>query len=74
MHNSYKKIKLYKSISVPYVSAKALISFDFLNSRYFFDFYKHLLIYYSLFQIPIYKNIYIISDADNFKNLSLAIL
>ena len=72
MHNSYKKIKLYKSISAPYVRVKSLIYIG-SSDDYILNFYR-LLTYYSIFQIAIYKNIYIVSDADNFKTLSLAIL
>ena len=78
MHKPYKKIKMYKSTR-PFirvstgVSVKALLCLAYFHDWNLSTFYSSSLIYYSSFQINIYKNLYVLSDTDNFKKLSLVI-
>ena len=76
MHKPYKKIKMYEdneSFLHASVSVKALLSLDYFHDWNLSTFYSSSLIYYSSFQINIYKNLYVLSDTDNFKKLSLVI-
>lgn len=75
---------MYKTYLHASVRVKALLSLDYFHDwnlstyyRYSLNlstYYSSSLIYYAMFQINIYKNFYIVSDADNFKKLSLVIL
>ena len=64
---------MYKTYLYASVRLKALLSLDYFHD-WNLSTYRSSLTYYSLFQISIYKNLYIVSDADNFKKLSLVIL
>lgn len=78
MYKTYKKIKIYKineyflRASVR-VRVKALLPFDYFHDWNLSIYYRFSLIYISMFHLNIYKNFYIISDADNFKKLYLVI-
>lgn len=65
---------MYKTYFYASVHVKALLSLDYFHDWNLSTYYRSYLIYYAMFQINIYKNFYIISDADNFKKLSLVIL
>ena len=75
MYKPYKKIKMYEgneSFLYASVRVKALLAFAYSHDWYLST-YRSYLTYYSMLQISIYKNFYIVSDADNFKKLSLII-
>ena len=65
---------MYKTYFYASVRVKALLSLDYFHDWNLSTYYRYSLIYYAMFQISIYKNLYIVSDADNFKKLSLVVL